>query len=437
MTALDDVRAAVAEPAPELTLVESFRTPLYRDGFALIVNAGLSSLLGVGYWAFVARLVPPAVVGVNTALVAAMIALANVGQLGIGGALVSYLPRIRRFRNRLIWRCYAGSAVTSIVLGSAFVALAPRLVPDLGVLRVSWIRAVFVVAVAVWAAFGLQDNILTSLRRAMWVPLENIAYSAAKLVLVVAIAASFRGVGVFISWVAPAALALIPINLLIFRRLLPATPAVATLDADATPFRRFVMAETAGVFLWQISTTILPVLVVAKVGARAGALFAIPWLLTQSVDLLAANLGMSLTVEAAGDHRAAQRILRHVLQRAVPIVATIAVVGFAAAPLVLRVYGHAYGPEAAGVLRILLLACVPRAVIVLTICAARAELAIRRILVLQSSLAVTIGPLAWMLAGRFGIRGAASAWLVGQLVALTLVIVHRVRQPLAQPQVAQ
>jgi O-antigen/teichoic acid export membrane protein len=359
---------------------------------------------------------------VNTALVAAMIALASVGQLGIGGALVSYLPRVRHARNRLIWHCYAASTVTSVVLAAAFVAVAPRFVHDLGALRVGWIRATFLAAVAVWAAFGLQDNILTSLRRAMWVPLENIAYSAAKLAVVVVIAQSFHGIGVFVSWVAPAALALIPINMLIFRRLLPASPAVATLDADAMRFRRFVTAETGGVFLWQISTTILPVLVVARVGATAGALFAIPWLLAQAVDLVAGNLGMSLTVEAAGDHRATQRILRHVLRRAIPLVTAIAITGVVGASLLLRVYGHTYGSSSATVLRVLLVACVPRAVIVLAIGAARAELAVVRMLTLQATLAVTVVPGAWLLMGRYGIEGAAIAWLAGQVVALVVVI---------------
>jgi O-antigen/teichoic acid export membrane protein len=399
-------------------LRQSLRQPLYRNGLALVANAGLSSLLGVVYWVVVTHLLPAEAVGVNAALVAAMTALSNAGQLSLGSAVASYVPRTGEGRARLVARCYALAVTASIVLGVGFVLVAPRLVRDLQVLRTPWVAATFVGAVVVWSLFALQDNVLTALRRAVWVPLENVFYSAAKLGLVVAVGASLAGVGVFVSWVVPALLCLVPVNVLIFRRLIPQALRDGAVERPASmPFRRFVTGETSGVLLWQVGTTMLPILVVARLGAGAGARFAIPWLLAQAVDLVAVNMGVSLTVEGAHDHPRTQELLHGLVRRALPVIVAIAAVGIASAPLVLRLYGHGYSGASTPVLRLLLLACVPRAVVVLAICAARAELALGRILVMQSSLSVTVPVVAWVLLGHVGVTGAALGWFAGHVVA--------------------
>jgi O-antigen/teichoic acid export membrane protein len=416
------VSTVVIDAAERDTWRGSLRQPLYRNGIALVANAGLSSLLGVVYWVVVTHLLPPGAVGVNTALVAAMTALSNAGQLSLGSAVASYVPRTGNGRARLVARCYGLATTASVVLGAAFVFLAPRFVDDLHVLRTPWIAVTFVAGVAVWSLFALQDNVLTALRQAVWVPLENAGYSAAKLLLVVAAGASLGGVGVFVSWVAPALLCIVPVNVVLFRRLLRGAPSGVDGRPPSMPFRRFVTGETSGVLLWQLGTTMLPLLVVARVGAADGARFAIPWLLAQAVDLVAVNMGVSLTVEGAHDHERVRELLRGLLRRCLPVIAAVVAAGVIAAPLVLSVYGSGYGAESATVLRVLLAACLPRAVLVLAICAARAELALGRILVMQSALSVTVPVAAWLLMGSLGVAGAAAGWVVGHLVAAGIAL---------------
>ena len=389
-------------------------SPLYRDGLVLVSNAGFTSLMGVAYWALVAHLVSPSVVGVNAALVAAMIAVANVGQLSLSSALVTYLPRTGRERGRLVLVCYSIAAAVTLPVAVVFVAVAPSYIKDLTPLRTPWVATTFVSAAVVWAVFGLQDNALTGLRRAMWIPLENLAYSAGKLALLVMVGGSLAGVGVFVSWVVPAAIALVPVNILIFRRL-GEDPAVASVRPHL-PLHRFVTAEALAMLMAQLSTTAFPVMVVARAGAAAAGRFAIPWLLAGSVDLVAANLGMSLTTHGTG------RVLRGVLRRTIPMIAAIAAAGILAAPLVVRIYGDSYGSTSSVVLRILLFASVPRAVVVLTICAARADLAVPRILALQAALAATVPTTAWLLMPRMGVEGAALGWLGGHVLAAAVAV---------------
>lgn len=65
-----------------------------------------------------------------------------------------------------------------------------------------------------------QDSALTGLRQALWIPLENTTFAIVKIVLLISLAASFQAVGIFASWNVPVLL-LIPINLLIFKWLIP------------------------------------------------------------------------------------------------------------------------------------------------------------------------------------------------------------------------
>src|SRR5207237_10402165 len=83
----------------------------------------------------------------------------------------------------------------------------------------------FVASTAVWSVFNLQDSALTGLRAAIWLPLENGVYGLVKLGLLVLVAGTSLADGVFTSWTLPVLALLVPVNLLVFRRILPATSA--------------------------------------------------------------------------------------------------------------------------------------------------------------------------------------------------------------------
>src|SRR5256885_2892880 len=81
--------------------VSHFRVPMYREGYALVLSSGLSSLLGFVYWIVAARSYSPDVVGLNSAVISAMMFLAGMSQLNLASASIRFLPaagaRTRRF----------------------------------------------------------------------------------------------------------------------------------------------------------------------------------------------------------------------------------------------------------------------------------------------------------------------------------------------------
>jgi O-antigen/teichoic acid export membrane protein len=418
-----------------LPLPEGLRTPLYRNALALLVNSGVTSLIGVAYWTLAARLAPADIVGRNAALISAMVALASLSHLGLEGALGGFLPRAGAATGALVKRAYGMAAVLAVAFATIFVLAAPRVSVHLRDLYRPGMAVLFVGAVLIWSLFALQDCVLTGLRRAVWIPLENILYSAVKLGLVLALARGLAGYGILVSWIVPAALALFPVTLVIFKAFIPAhLKAYGTEPGRGTDlFSRFVVGDGFGMLLAQVYTALLPILVMEHAGAEAAGHFYIAWMLTQSLDLIAVNVGMSLTVEGAHVQDEIPVMFRRILVRTLALVALIVGLAILATPFVLALFGAGYASASAGPLRLLLLGSLFRTIITLAICAARAERRPSLVIALQAGLTVIIVPLAWRLTEGPSAVGTALAWTIGQL-AVAVLAVFLVRHLFRGPQ---
>ncbi len=405
-------------------MLQWLRTPLYRNALALLVNSGVTSLIGVAYWTLAARITTPAVVGRNAALISAMVALASLSHLGLEGALAGLLPRAGAATGALVKRAYAIAALLAVALAMAFVVAVVHISEQLRDLHRPGVAALFVAAVLIWSMFALQDSVLTGLRRAIWIPLENILYSAVKLVLVLALARGLWDYGILVSWIVPAGLALFPVTLAVFKIFIPAhLRTYGTEPGRGTAFfSRFVVGDGLGMLLAQVHTALLPILVMEQAGAEAAGHFYIAWMLTQSLDLVAVNVGMSLTVEGAHNQEELSAMFRRILLRTLLLVGLIVGLGVLAAPLVLALFGSGYADASTGLLRLLLLSSLFRTVITLAICAARAERRPSRTIALQASLTVIVLPLAWQFTRGLGGAGAVLAWTIGQAAVAALAV---------------
>jgi O-antigen/teichoic acid export membrane protein len=387
---------------------------LLRNGIALVLNSAVSSLIGAGYWFVAAHQTSQSVIGQTSALIAALTAIATIGQLSLPGVLVSFLPRAGRRARILVLKSYGLALGLSVPLGALFAFAAPRMSDGFAMLAGWGPLLLFSLSAGIWSIFALQDNALTGIRKAVWVPLENVIYSAVKLALLIGLGGGLTALALLTTWVLPAAVALIPVSGFLLLRLLPRLASRRDIE-DLAGLRRYFVGDSFGLIFSQISTTLLPVLVVVRLDAESAGAFAIAWLLAQSLDLVAANLGMSLTVEGAHDEWRLPAMLRTTRVRVLALVITAAAIGATFAPLVLELFGEQYRSEASPVLRLLLLGSVGRCVTVLAICAARAGRRPGRIVRVQASLALLIPAGAWLLAGPFGLAGIGIAWAAAQL----------------------
>lgn len=410
--AVDRVRALV--PGREA----SGSSSLLRNGYALMANAVVTGLLGLAYWLLAARHYHTADVGRASAAYSAMNLLAGITALSLIGAMARFIPRAGRTTGRLIRLGYGASVLSAIAGSVIFLAIAGQ--PGSSYSELTGVRAglIFVAAVVIWSLFTLQDGALVGLRSANWVTLENALFGVAKIAVLVPLATLIPHAGIYVSWLVPAALAVPAVNLLIFRRLLPRH---ADESAGATPpsrsqVGRFLAGDVCGALMLLATISLVPVLVALNVAAGTNAYFYMAWTTGTTIDLLGANMALSLTVEGAFDPvrlaAHAKAALRRVMLILVPVVVGIALL----APWILGLFGPGYARYGAPILMLLAAATLPRTWTEIYLGALRAQNRTSFVALVQGARAALILSLTLGLTETMGIFGAGVAVAVSQLV---------------------
>jgi O-antigen/teichoic acid export membrane protein len=320
------------------------------NALSLMTATVATNGFGLVFWAVAARLGAPGIVGRAAAAVAALTLLATISQLNLTNVFVRLLPNAGRLGRRLIARGYLAVVAFSLVVGAVYVAsgLGARVVTG-GFAA----QAAFVTAVALLAIFALQDSVLTALRLAPWVAVENVSFAASKLALLPALVLLPIGGAIVISWVVPAAVAVIVISALLFWRVLRGME-----HTEGTlPPRRRLMSFVAGEYLTSVcataTTQLMPLIVVWRLGPAQVAYFTLPWLISMGVTLLLWNVASSFVVELAGAHDHSDALLQRSLMLWGAVVAGALVVCVLGAAPLLALAGGSYAAHGAQLLRLI------------------------------------------------------------------------------------
>jgi O-antigen/teichoic acid export membrane protein len=400
------------------------RVPLYRNGYALIVNSALTAIAGFAFWILAARRYSTHDVGAGSAMISAMLFASGLSQLNLLGFLSRFLPVAGSRTKSLILRCYGITGALTAVVATGFMII--ERTTSRPVFPVSTGFAIyFVVATVAWTIFSLQDGVMTGLRNASWVPLENLVFGVGKIALIVLFAGTLGAAGLFMGWTLAMIVMIPPVNYLIFRVLVKRyaeSPPSAPHNYSARDLFRFASGDYVGSLCAQASTVLLPFLVVRWAGPKQGGYFAIVWVTATSIDMVAFNFATSLTVEGAIERAQLRRILGGVMRHWLVIIVPAVALMIAAAPLVLSVFGQGYATQGTALLRVCVLACVPRGVNAIAVGVARIERNVRRIVAIQCSTAAIVLPLGFVLVHDFGLIGIGIAWLTAQVAVAAFVL---------------
>jgi len=372
-----DIRYRAAQPSerrPEGIRAKAsrmWRDPLSRGGLALTVNTGLTGVLGFGYWLIAARLFSTYAVGIAGALVAGTTLFSGLGQLNLSGMLMRFLPTAEGKSRRLVLLTYAYAATVSAVLAAISLVGIRFFASPTSPLRLSTVESTaFVMAVAATAIFTIQDSVLVGVRRAVWVPAENGAFGLAKIGVLFVLAPARNAFALFGAWMIPLTLTIPVISAVLFHKFLPE----ASRHRRALQSRRwallgremrsgiirFAIGDATGGLFTQAWMYLLPVIITASLGPSLNALYFTSFLFSGTVDQIAINYASPLTVEGARSPDQVTVLVRSTLRQTffivVPVVAMLVIV----CPWLLRAFGDKY-LSAIPLLRLLLIACLPRA----------------------------------------------------------------------------
>lgn len=412
---------------------------LSRNAFALVLNAGATSALGAIFWVFAARLYSPRALGQDSALVSTMMMLSALSELNLGLALPRFLPQLGNKSARAVVAGYALSTVTAIALTGLTVAMVPHLSKSLHFIGGNWWIAVTLWAsVVFWNIFAVQDAVLTALRRASWIPIENAIFGVAKLLLMIVWANSVTH-GIFLSWVLPMAVMVVPVNYALFKWAIPhhakTSKPYAGIFWGADGRRkviRYLAYDYGASLLIQGATTMMPLLVIVLLGATQNAYFYVAFTVSASIDQLAHNVGLSLTVEGSFDESALGRLTRHTFSRfSVLLGVGVTAVLIFASP-VLWFFGHEYSTHAATVLRLLAIGAIPQTVLNLYQAVERVRGNAGRILVVTVARFTAIVIFVILLGNSYGLAGVGWGWVIGHLLVMLPIVpslIRVMRQP--------
>jgi O-antigen/teichoic acid export membrane protein/aminoglycoside phosphotransferase len=410
-------------------VVERWRVPSLRNGYALVASTLVTSALGALYWILAARKYDADSVGLNASLISAMWFLTNLAHLNLTNALNRFVPTAGSRTRRFVSLSYSTAAGLSVVAAGIFV-LGVRWWSDAldEVREHPWLGIAFVASTLVWTIFVLQDSVLAGLQEGTYVLVENAIYGVAKIALLIAIASAAPNRGIFLSWVAPLPFLVIGVNVIVFKYLLPRQdhPLVEEVPDRAT-LARFVAADYGAGLLWTAATSLLPILVLATSGSKASAYAFTSWTIAYTLYLVSRSMGIANTTAGAREpHRLADLTRRTLLETARLIVPAIVLL-VAFAPQILSVFGEDYAEGGTALLRLFSLSAIPYLITATFVSVSYVPRRMRAVFVTMSSLAVTTVVLAIVLLHAMGINGVGVAWLIAQTVVAVALLLTEFR----------
>jgi O-antigen/teichoic acid export membrane protein len=414
--------------------------PLFRNAYALMLNTGVSAVLGLGFWLAAARYYPDSAVGQGSAAIAAMKLLAGLTAVTLTGALARFVPIAGRATGRLVLHTYAGSSAVVALAAAVFLLTLDVWGPSYRFLHGTLHGLGFVGAVVAWNLLTLQDGVLTGLRSATWVPVGNTVFSAVKLGLLVAFATALPTSGVFVSWIAAIATSVLPLGWLVLRRLVPRHAEATRGHADPPTLReigRFLAGDYTGSLFSLAVVYLVPVIVASQVGSEDNAYFYITTTIGGTVNLLAVNMGASLTVECSHDPARLAANTRAALKRMARIMLPVCALLFAGAPWILGVFGSGYAHAATPLLRLFAVGALLRVVMETYFAVLRAQSRTAGLAWLQGLLCVLVLGLTLLLLPRMALTGAGVAEISSLAVIVAIAAPRLYRIVRAAPAVPE
>lgn len=401
-----------------------------RNAVSLMMTTGLTSVLGFAFWLIAARLYTAEVVGASSAYISLATLVATIASLNLGAVLTRLVPKSGVKTRWFVLRSYAITTVLTVLLGLAVVASNIG-EPYLGSTLTE--RLPFVFAAVMLLLFVLQDAVLTGLSKGPAVLIENALFAVVKLLALVALAASFPTSGIVVSWIAPALMAVVAVNVYLFAVVIPRHEAEASGEGVLPRRRRlasFVSAEYMRALLTTGTSSVLPLLVTAAVGPVQTAYFWIPWLIYSSAVQLPYGIMSAYVVDVSFHGRETWSTLRRGIRMGAAVVAATTVGAFFIVPVVLQLAGPGYAEEGSSLSQVLSL-CLPfSAVVALYATFAWLDQRLWKLVSFQAITTVVLLGGSWLLIDDVGIVAVGYVMLVTQVgfaIALLPSSLRRIR----------
>lgn len=375
-----------------------------------------SMAFGFFFWLGAARLVAPRAVGIAATVVAAMMLCTQFALAGLGAAFIERLPRHRQRPGELLNAAIASVSVVALVVACVFLGVAALVFDQLGpVIASPLFVAVFIGTTLLATLNMLLDEAAIAFDNGRAVLARNVTFGATTLAALVTSAAvghEMRSLSLFSFWFVGALVAF-GVGLRQLRRAVPGYAfrprlprgVAKELMTSGSRNHLLTLAERLPAFL-------LPVVVAETLSPTANAYWYTSWMIAYACVMFPVAFGLGLFSHAARDPARVRSAVITGIRGSLALGGPAALLLALAAPLVLTMLGTDYADAASTPLRILLAAVLPAAVVHSYYGVCRAQGRHREATAAAALAGVGAVVAALLVAGRWGLVGVATTWLV-------------------------
>jgi len=279
---------------------QQIRDPLYRNSLFLMANTIVTTALGFFFWMVVARFYTEKEVGLGAAIISAVSFLALVSELGLGTALIRFLPKAEK-PVEMINSCFTLSGVVALAAAGIFIAGLDWWSPTLVFIRYDvMFILVFVIFSLGSALSGVMVCVFIAKRRADFALAKNTIVSLLKIPLPILLAVFFHAFGIVSSWGIAFGVALAIALFLFLPRVQIGYHLIPRLNLGII---KSIWGYAIGSYFASLfaaaSGFILPIMVVNLVGGEQNAYFYVAWRIAGGLFTIPISVSQSLFAEGS------------------------------------------------------------------------------------------------------------------------------------------
>jgi O-antigen/teichoic acid export membrane protein/Ser/Thr protein kinase RdoA (MazF antagonist) len=392
---------------------------LFRNATLLMASTAIMSVLGFGFWIFVAHLYTPSQIGVASALISITTLLSNLSLLGLNAGLIRFLPGSKN-QSRDINAALLMVAAVTIVAATGYVLIAGSLGADLSILATSWHKIGFILLMTTVSLNSLTDAIFIANRRAEYHTAAYGVLGIVKLILPLFLI-PLGSLGIFSAYII-AMIASLVFSLFLMKRScgyhFRARPNWVLLKK----MRKYTTHNYVGVVLGGLASQILPIQIVHRLGSAQAAYFSMAWMMANLLYVVPSAATQSLLAESSFNPADKTRHVKHTTKILAAILIPAVILSIVIAPYLLSVFGANYSMGSTRLFQILALSTFFVAACNIGGTLMNIEQRTNGIMIMQFATAATaIGMAQFTI--RYGLTGIGIALLGGNIAGTISVVV--------------
>lgn len=312
---------------------------LFRNAAFLIASTAVMSVLGFGFWLFIAHLYPPSQIGEASTLISITTLISNVSLLGLNAGLVRFLPGSKN-QSRDINAAIVTVGIVTMLATVGYLVISGLFGVHVSLLATPWHKFAFVALMAAVSLNTLTDAVFVANRRAEYHTAVYAVFGLVKLILPIFLI-PFGSLGVFMAYMLAVIVSLVA-SLLFMKRIsgykLTARPNWSVLKRT----RKFATNNYVGVILAGLPAQLMPLFIIKHLGSADVAFFSMAWTMANLLYVVPSAAAQSLLAESSHDPLQKSQNVKRTVKLLTAILIPVIVLSVAVAPYLLQIFGAQY-----------------------------------------------------------------------------------------------